>query len=158
MPRSFGSWLSGPEVSLRELRDPQGWQGKDLGLPREGHGSLAPFGARAAAFFLDIMASSLAGAFLISFVHDPSGLQRQAAGFAVLAVEHVLLVWLSGQTLGMRVIGLRVVALSDQGPPGLVRAVARTLPLLASLGLTGFLTRDGRGLHDLAARSLVVRG
>lgn len=158
MPRWTGTWLSGPEHTLRELRDPDSWPGRSLGLPREGSGSLAPFSARAFAFFVDLIASALASGLINAFVAHPSGSQRQIAAYAVLALEHVWLVGLTGQTLGMRLLGLKVVRFADPTRvPGFVAACLRTFPLLLTAGLLGFFTRDGRGYHDVIAGCAVVR-
>lgn len=158
MPRWTGTWLSGPEHTLSELRDPEGWPGKRLGLPREGSGSVASFSARAFAFAVDLVVSGLASGLINAFVTDPTGPQRQAAAYTFLALEHIVLVAVAGQTLGMRLLGLKVVRLADPTRvPGLVAAVLRTLPLLATVGLAGFFTRDGRGAHDLVAGCVVVR-
>jgi uncharacterized RDD family membrane protein YckC len=158
VPRWTGTWLQGPDVTLRELRDPGGWPGKRLGLPQEGPGSLAPWSGRAMAFFVDIVASALASGLVVAQLDDPSDAQRQGIAYAVLALEHVLLVGLTGQTLGMRLLGYKVLRLSDVArPPGFVPAVARTVPLLLSAGLIGFFTKDGRGLHDVVAGAAVVR-
>jgi len=158
MPRWTGTWLSGPEVTLGELRNPDSWHGQRLGLPREGSGSIATFSTRAFAFAIDLLACGLAAGLINGFVHHPTGSQRQAAAYAVLALEHILLVALTGQTLGMRLMGLKVLRLADvTRVPGLATATLRTLPLLLSAGLFGFFTRDGRGLHDVIAGSAVVR-
>jgi uncharacterized RDD family membrane protein YckC len=158
MPRWTGTWLEGPGVTLGELRHPESWQGQRLGLPREGSGSIAPFSARAFAFAVDLLASGLASGLVIAFVQQPSPSQRQLAAYAVLALEHVVLVALTGQTLGMRLLGLKVIRLADvTRVPGLVAAVLRTAPLLLTAGLFGFFTRDGRGLHDVIAGCAVVR-
>lgn len=158
MARWTGTWLSGPEVTLRELRGTEGWPGSRLGLPQDGPGSLAAFSGRSFAFFIDIVASALVAGLVIAFVEDPSGLQRQAAAYGVLALEHIVLVALTGQTLGMRLLGYKVLRLADPGRvPGLVPALLRTLPLLGTAGLLGFFTKDGRGLHDVLAGCVVVR-
>jgi uncharacterized RDD family membrane protein YckC len=158
MPRWTGTWLQGPGVTLGELRNPESWQGQRLGLPREGEGSIAPFSARAFAFAVDLLACGLVAGLVASFVQDPTPAERQGTAFVVLALEHVLLVALGGQTLGMRLLSLKVLRLKDTSRvPGLVPALVRTVPLLLTLGLTGFFTRDGRGLHDLAAGTAVVR-
>lgn len=159
MPRWTGTWLSGPEVTLGELRrGPDDWVGKRLGLPRDGEGSVATLSTRAFAFVVDIVASAMVAGLVVAFVQDPTPAQRQGAALAVLAVEHVLLVGLTGQTLGMRLLGLQVLRLPDPSrPPGLLAAATRTLPLLMSLGLTGFFTSQGRGIHDQLARCVVVR-
>jgi uncharacterized RDD family membrane protein YckC len=158
MPRWTGTWLQGPGVTLGELRNPEGWPGKRLGLPREGSGSVAPFSARAFAFAIDLLVAALASGLINAFVEEPTGSQRQVAAYTVLALEHVVLVALSGQTLGMRLMSLKVLRLADvTRPPGLVPAVLRTVPLLLTAGLAGFFTRDGRGVHDLVAGCAVVR-
>jgi uncharacterized RDD family membrane protein YckC len=157
--RWTGTWLEGPGATLGEIRrGPDGWLGKSLGLPREGSNAVAPFSARLAAFVVDILASSLIGALITSQINHPSGTTRQLVAYGVLFVEHVLMVALTGQTFGMRLLGLKVLRLKDVSTvPGFLTALLRTVPLLLSIGLTGFFTRDGRGLHDLAAGSVVVR-
>jgi uncharacterized RDD family membrane protein YckC len=88
----------------------------------------------------------------------PSDVTRQLVPYAVLLLEQVLMVALVGQTLGMRVMGTKVVRLKDvTRPPGLLAALARTVPLLLTVGLAGFFGRDGRGAHDLLAGCVVVR-
>ena len=158
MARWTGTWLEGPGVTLGELRNPGTFPGEVLGLPREGTGSLATFSGRLAAFTLDILASALVAGLINIWVSDPTALQRQAAAFGVLAAEHVLLVALTGQTLGMRLMSLKVLRFKDvTKPPGFVAALLRTLPLLLTLGLTGFFTRNGRGVHDVLAGCTVIR-
>ena len=158
MARWTGTWLQGPDVSLGQVREPSTWPGSKLGLPREGTGAVATFGARALAFLVDIIASSFAAGLVIAFVSSPTPNQRQGAGLAVLALEQAVLVALTGQTLGMRVLGLRVVGLrGTDGRPTALAATARSVLLALSFGLAGFFTRDGRGLHDLVSGTAVVR-
>jgi uncharacterized RDD family membrane protein YckC len=151
--------LEGPGTSLGEIRrGPDGWLGKSLGLPREGENSVAPFSARMMAFVLDIFASALIGALISSQLDHPSGTTRQLVAYGVLFVEHVVGVALTGQTFGMRLLGLKVLRLKDVSRvPGFVPALLRTVPLLLTVGLAGFFTREGRGFHDLAAGCVVVR-
>ena len=158
MPRWTGTWLSGPEAGLGELRSTETWPGQRLGLPKEGSGSVAPFGARAMAFAVDAIASGLvAGLFVRPSAHS-AVLVGAAPALIVLALEQVLFVALSGQTLGMRLLDLKVVRLAHpEKVPGLLTAILRTIPLMITLGLAAFFTKDGRGLHDLAAGSAVVR-
>jgi len=157
--RWTGTWLEGPGATLGEIRrGPDGWLGKSLGLPREGSNAIAPFSARLAAFVIDVLASALVGGLITSQIAHPSGMTRQLVAYAVLLVEHVLFVALTGQTFGMRILGLKVLRLKDTGQvPGFLPALLRTVPLLLTIGLTGFFTRDGRGYHDLAAGTVVVR-
>ena len=157
MARWTGTWLQGPGASLSEVRNPGSWPGSRLGLPQQGSGSVAPFGARAGAFVVDVLASALV-ATLFNALLDPSDRQRQLASYAVLALEHVVFVALTGQTLGMRVLGLTVLRLGHPGRlPGALPSVLRTSILLLSLGLAALFSRDGRGLHDVAAGTAVVR-
>lgn len=158
MARWTGTWLQGPGVTLGELRDPSTWPGSRLGLPREGSGSVATFSVRAFAFAVDIIASALAAGVVTRSLENPSDLTQTLIPYGVLLVELVLLVALTGQTLGMRLMGTKVVRLSDvTRPPGFVTALGRTMPLLLTVGLAGFFTRDGRGVHDLLAGCVVVR-
>lgn len=158
MARWTGTWLEGPGVTLGELRSPDTWPGSRLGLPKEGRGAVATFSVRVIAFLADILASALAGGLVNAFVSHPTPAQRQGAGLGVLFVESALLVALTGQTLGMKVTGLQVLRLKDPTRvPGVVAGIIRTVPLVATLGLVAFFTKDGRGLHDLAAGTVVVR-
>ena len=159
MARWTGTWLEGPGATLGEIRRGQdGWLGKSLGLPKEGPSSVAPFSARAGAFVIDILASALVAGLITSGIEHPSDLTRQVIPYVVLFVEHVVLVALTGQTLGMRLMSLKVVRLKDvTRVPGFLPALLRTVPLLLSVGLAGFFTKDGRGYHDLAAGCVVVR-
>ena len=158
MARWTGTWLQGPEVTLGELRNPGGYQGQALGLPKEGTGSLATVSGRLGGFLVDIVVSGLIAGLINVWVSDPTPVQRQGAAIGVLAFEHVVLVALTGQTLGMRLLGLTVLRFKDPTrPPGLMAAGLRTAVLLGTFGLTGFFTKNGRGLHDLAARCAVVR-
>lgn len=158
MARWTGTWLEGPGVTLGELRNQDTWPGSRIGLPREGAGSVAPFGVRAMAFFVDIVSSSLVSGLIAASLENPSPSDRQLAAYVVLFLEQVLLIGLTGQSLGMRVLGIKVLRIkAPERPPGFVTALVRTVPLLLTVGLAGFFTRDGRGLHDLAAGSVVVR-
>ncbi len=126
---------------------------------------------RAAAWGVDAaLLAAAAGPPLVLAGHMlPAGapleaLAPSAAGFAALlafvhaALGHALM----GATLGKRLLGLRVVR-PDGTMPGLARSAARAaLALLgtAALGagvLPSLFTCSGRGLHDLAADTVVVR-
>ena len=75
--------------------------------------------------------------------------------YAPLAVVYVLVVPLVGQTPGMRLLGLRLVSTTGDPVP-LPRAVLR-FALLALLLPAVIVDPDGRGLHDKAAGTVVVR-
>lgn len=149
MARWTGTWLSGPAAAGVSLRAEGDWRGRRLGLPEDGPGSVATFGRRMTAFVLDaVLCALVAGLWTAP---DPPGLWS----FVPLAVLYVGAVPLTGQTLGMRLLGLRLVRL-DGRQPGVPSAVSRFV--LLSLLIPALISdRDGRGLHDKAARTVVVR-
>lgn len=73
----------------------------------------------------------------------------------VFAVENLLLVGTLGSTVGHRALGLRVVR-DDGQPAGPVRALVRTVLLCLVIPALVF-DRDGRGWHDRAAGTLIIR-
>ena len=130
--------------------------GVRLGLPADGPGSVSSSGRRAVAFGVDAIASGLV-ARLVDPV-DTSGTLDLSVGLlplAVLAAVYVIGLLLVGRTPGMQLLGLRVGRLDGTGV-GLVPAALRTALLL--LLVPAVITdRDGRGLHDRAAGTAVVR-
>lgn len=131
--------------------------GASLGLPATGPRSVASLGQRVVAFVLDVLAGALIGGLLNAFVVDPEPLQRSLAANGAFAVEVAILTALTGQTIGMRLVGIRVLRLSaPDGLPGFVSALVRTALLMLVLPAVVF-DRDGRGLHDRAAGTIVVR-
>lgn len=149
MARWTETWLSGAGAPIED-----DYRGRQLGLPEHGPGSVAGGGARIVAFLIDAVASALVAALFIPDAVDP---RRGLLGVGVLAVEYLVLVSLTGQTLGMRLLGFRVLRLAGRGsPPGFLPAAVRTALLLLLLPALVF-DRDGRGLHDKAAGTVVVR-
>jgi uncharacterized RDD family membrane protein YckC len=148
-----GSWLEGPGGSVRSDADPTGYPGKRLGLPASGTGSVAGFGRRLGALFVDwIIALLIAAALTGRSAFD--GAHAVAPGWPVLvfAVEYVVLLSLLGTTIGMRLFGIGVRAV-DGGRLAFRWVVVRTVLLV--LGI--FYDRDQRGLHDKAAGAVAVR-
>jgi uncharacterized RDD family membrane protein YckC len=84
-----------------------------------------------------------------------------AVGLA-LALYTTLAHALAGATLGKRLLGLQVVG-PDGAPPTPARSAARAALAVLSAGLLGLgfllalFTRSGRALHDLIARTWVVK-
>lgn len=77
----------------------------------------------------------------------------------LLFVENVLLVSTLGTTVGHRLLGLRVVSvdsLHQPVPPAPLRSVARAA-LLCLFVPALVMDAEGRGWHDKAARSVVIR-
>jgi uncharacterized RDD family membrane protein YckC len=77
-------------------------------------------------------------------------------GQPVLFVEQAFFLGLFAQTPGMRVCGIRCVAVEDGGRLGVPRAGLRAV--LLCLLVPALIMKDGRGLHDRAARSVVLAG
>ena len=138
-------------------RRPDGWKGRRLGLPPEGLGAVATTGSRVAAFFVDLLAGGLIGGLVNTFVTDPTPLQRTLSGNGAFALQVLLLTALTGQSLGMKLIGIRVVRLTAPSrAPGFLPSAVR-LALLLLLVPAMIFDRDGRGLHDKAAGTVVLR-
>ena len=151
--RWTGTWLQGPGAGLPAPEDTP-WRGARFGLPEDGPGAASGPGKRLWAFVLDAVASNLVAALFIS---DPASSRRGLLLMGVFCLQYLLLVSLTGQTLGMRIAGIRVALVGRrEGPPGFVPTALRTA--LLALFVAAVLTdRDGRGLHDLAARTVVLR-
>jgi uncharacterized RDD family membrane protein YckC len=125
-------------------------RGAALGLPAQGPGSLAPFGRRVAAYLVD----SLAAAFVAGLVTAPE-LPRlwSLPAFGVITVVFLVL---TGQTPGMRLLGLRLAHPRTGQRLALWRAVVRT-GLLMLLVPALVVDSDGRGLHDRLTDTAVIR-
>ena len=139
--------MSGLGAAGVEIRPAGGHRGHRFGLPADGPGSVASFGRRLSAFVLDaLLCAFVAGA----FVQPP-----ELWSYVPLAVVYVVAVPLFGQTPAMKLLGLRLVSTS-QGPLSMPRALLR-FALLGLLLPAVVSDPDGRGLHDKAAGSVVVR-
>ncbi|MBI4512097.1 MAG: RDD family protein [Deltaproteobacteria bacterium] len=93
---------------------------------------------------------------------DP-GLWGALIVLAIVSASYLLLFQsTTGRTIGMRLLGLRVINLYGD-PPGLVRSVVRTAGYLAcaatlSLGFAWIaFDREKRGLHDWLAGTYVIK-
>ena len=98
------------------------------------------------------MDALIAGA--IAGVVYPS--QRGAVGVGVFAVMTVVLLSTIGQTIGMRVLHMRVVPAGRLRMPWPVALLIRTLLLIAFIPAVIF-DRDSRGLHDRISGTAVIR-
>jgi uncharacterized RDD family membrane protein YckC len=142
--RGVGGWLGGPGSAYGAARG-GAFAGQRLGLPETGPGSLAGFGARLGAFLLDaVMCSVIAW-----------GIWRDTAWTTpVFALEVLVLTAFLGASAGQFLRALRVVRL-DGRPPGPLRAALRTVLLLLLVPAL-IWDRDGRGLHDRAAGTVLI--
>jgi uncharacterized RDD family membrane protein YckC len=153
--KDIGSWLEGPGARTGASA---AYPGEGLGMPREGAGSVGRFGRRLVGVLVDWTLCQLIAAALF---HVPLPFAGVASGadtlvlLAVFAVENLLLVGTLGSTIGHRLVGLRVVALRG-GAARPVQVLVRTVLLCLFLPAM-FWDRDGRGLHDKAAGTVIVR-
>jgi uncharacterized RDD family membrane protein YckC len=132
-----------------------GHPGERLGLPAQGVSSVAGFGRRAAALLVDwLLAYGIA-----ALLTGPDALSNPSLGWNVLGVWFLLTavpVAVFGATAGMTALGIRVASIDSAAVVGVPRALLRTA-LIALVFPPIFRDEDGRGWHDRAARTVVVR-
>jgi uncharacterized RDD family membrane protein YckC len=153
MARWLESWIPGT-AAYPAGRASGAYPGERLGVPRTGRGSVAGFGRRLAALTIDWLLSRLiAGLFAGQDALGSSSLPWLVLGvWFVLTVASVAAF---GITPGMAVLGIRVAPLGTT-LVGVPRAVLRTA-LLALVVPAVARDADGRGWHDRAAHTIVVR-
>jgi uncharacterized RDD family membrane protein YckC len=123
------------------------WAGKRLGLPEAGSGSMAKMGRRVLALAVDWGISlMISGAF---FNGD------NTATLSVFMIQQWLLVATTGNSFGHLVAGIKVRKL-DGTHVGLLSALLRVGLILLVIPAT-IWDSDNRGLHDKAARTVLVR-
>jgi uncharacterized RDD family membrane protein YckC len=125
------------------------YPGQRLGRPPSGAGSVATFGARLLAFLID----SVMSLFVALLLFRP--LQSWTVS-AVFAVEVLLLTAFGGASAGQRIVGMRVVRVTDGEPIAIPAAIVRTALLVLVIPAL-IWDSDGRGLHDKAAGTVLVR-
>lgn len=132
-------------------------RGSKYGLPERGPGSVAGWGIRIAALAIDWVVANLAA---VALTQTRSVWSAQSwlgwTPFILWFLEVWLSTGLSGASVGQHLLRLTVLRL-DHRRVGLYRALIRTA-LLALIIPPLVFDRDGRGLHDMAAGTIVVRG
>ncbi len=130
------------------------YPGERLGLPPEGSRSVASWGRRIAALFVDWIPSVL----VANLITRAADLTRDQAAFVPLLVfllETAFFVSIAGASFGQLALQLRVVRLDGRAVP-LLRSLLRSLLVCLVVPPLVF-NRDQRGLHDLAAGTVVIR-
>lgn len=138
------------------------YRGAELGLPERGQHAMAGSGRRLLALCVDwALCWVIAyGAFGVALGTTGA---RSFVPLAILAVENLLLVSTTGTTVGHRLLGLQVHRLNRTGsgpallgPPGFARGVVRAVLLCLAVPAMVW-DADGRGFHDKAAGTVIVR-
>lgn len=152
MSRSIGSWLSGPQAGLENGADAGAWRGEKLGLPESGPGSIASSWPRVLALFLDwVMCYGVS--LLFVGVLSP---RLSTAVLGVWFVVGVVAVSAFSFTPGQFVVGMRVIRVDGADRVGVIRAFFRQV-LLVFIVPPLLNDADGRGLHDRATGTALVR-
>jgi uncharacterized RDD family membrane protein YckC len=126
----------------------QEWRGQRLGLPPDGPGSVAGFGRRIVALFVDWVPCAV-----LALLLTENPWWSALVFFYVLTV---LSVTLFGRTPGHAAVGVRVAMLDGSRPP-FGAASIRTVLICLGLIPPAIYNADGRGLHDRAAGTIVLR-
>ena len=117
-------------------------------------GEVVGLGRRLAALAIDWLVAI--GVSLLLFRDVAYGsLESSVAILLIFAAELILLTWLTGASFGQRILGVQVVR-ADGGRLGLGRVVLRTV-LICLVIPAVVIDTYGRGLHDRAVGSVVVR-
>lgn len=159
MSRWTGSWLSGPSAARGPGADePQEWPGERLGLPREGPGSVASRGARLVALLLDLVIATLVTSIFVEMDIARPEVMATFNRWAIVVwfLISVGAVSLFGFTAGMAALGIRVVRMDGTAMVGPLRTIPRTI-LTALIVPAAICDADGRGLHDKAVGTIVLR-
>ncbi len=155
----MGSWLSGSESGSDAGSND--YPGQRLGLPESGPGSIARFGRRIAAYFVDtFIAYGLVGLAVAvglfgrqDFLYTPMGSTAVAVVWVVLGIVSVRLF---GFTPGQLALGLRVASVDNRMHVGIGRATVR-VTLVALVIPALFTDSDLRGFQDRLTNTAVVR-
>lgn len=137
---------------------PQRYRGERLGLPASGSGSLATAGTRFGALLVDCIASGLVASLFVqrSDLHGAASRLPGSWSLIPLAVDYLVGLVLGGQTLGMYLLGIRVVRIDRSAAVSPPLAIMRTAMLFALVPAV-IVDKDGRGLHDRLTGTAVIR-
>jgi uncharacterized RDD family membrane protein YckC len=116
-------------------------------------GSVAGFGSRFLAFFVDGVLADLLAIAINGGFHN-NGRQSLSSYLAFLLIE-LIFVTVAGQTPGMRVLGVAVLRADRQGRAPFKWVLLRTA-LLAAIVPALFNDASGRAMHDRAAGTVTV--
>jgi len=144
--KDVASWLEGPRARSG-AQDDAVYAGQRLGLPADGPGSLAGFGRRLAALTIDWIACVI---LVQPFSNAPWAPLAAFAGMSLLLLSTL------SATFGMRLLGIGVAKLGSRGLVSPLLVTVRTLLLCVVIPAL-IWDRDGRGMHDKAIGTVVIR-
>lgn len=131
------------------------YPGQRFGLAETGSGSVAGYGRRIAALIIDWFVALLVASVFVGqdvWTGEGAGLW---APLVTLAVELTLLDGLLGYSIGRRLLSIAVIRLDGRRPVGIPLALLRSVLLCLAVPAL-IIDKDRRGLHDLAAGTVVV--
>lgn len=123
---------------------------RNLGALDLSSAQVASFGRRLFALLIDWAVATVIAALIVDSLRRNPWPQ-----LGLFVLVHVFFVGLFGRTLGMAIAGIRCVSFIDGGALGIPRALLRAV-LLAVVVPAIISDGDGRGLHDRAAKSVMV--
>ena len=134
------------------VSDEQEYAGQRLGLPEQGPRSVASWGRRVAALFVDWVASLL----VASLIERWGGVENTNGWLTLLVFlfEATLFTALAGGSFGQLALRLAVVRVDGRAVT-VLHALLRTFLICLVVPPLVF-NRDNRGLHDLAVGTVTV--
>ena len=132
----------------------QAYAGQRLGLPEHGPRSVASWGRRVVALFVDWIASSLVASAIANTLSVSADTERLLP-LLVFLVEATIFTGLLSASFGQLALRLVVVRV-DGRPVTILNALVRTALICLVIPPVVF-NRDNRGLHDLAAGTIVLK-
>lgn len=129
------------------------YRGSRYGLPQRGPGSVASLGRRLAAIAVDWFAALVIALVLLRTL-DTQDSRIASATLAIFAVQIIVLTWSQGASFGQRLLGLVVAPVGSQRLR-LWSVAVRTLLICVVIPAI-VIDRDGRGIHDQLARTIVI--
>ncbi|WP_132295626.1 RDD family protein [Kribbella sp. VKM Ac-2568] len=138
------------------------YPGNRLGLPEAGQGSVAGWGRRIVALFVDWLIAGLIASAIVSKPLWAGGNDLSTAQLVTFFAMTAILTGLGGATIGHRLLGLRVTPTKQGGTTGYAAQVgllagAIRAALICLVIPAVIYDRDRRGLHDKAANTIVTR-
>lgn len=150
-------WQNGPELPNQFTGDEYApaYPGEQFGMPKNGPGSQASVARRMGAVLIDWLLCQFA-AVMITSNTDQLG-DWPTLTYLLWILMGIITGWLFARTPGMAILGMGVARVDAEERVGFWRAAVRTI-------LTGFVLpaalvdADGRGMHDRATNTTVIRG